>query len=107
MLNLNTIDEIDAFIKDNFMAAVYFGDESCGVCTALFPKLKAMLNKYDNIKLAYVDIKALMEASSKYSIFTMPVFLFYIDSKEILREARFISVDELEEKIIRYYNLVN
>ncbi|HAA63947.1 MAG TPA: thioredoxin, partial [Thermoanaerobacter sp.] len=44
-------------------------------------------------------------ASGKFSVFTVPTVIVYVDGKEAIREARFISMDTLEEKISKYYSL--
>lgn len=106
MQTLHSLEGIDAFIKENEFSMLYYSTEDCNVCKALFPKLEQLLHSYPKIRLARVDIGELTEAAGAFSIFTIPCILAYMDSKEIIREARYISMDLLEEKLSRYYSFL-
>ncbi|WP_029452824.1 thioredoxin family protein [Clostridium algidicarnis] len=101
MIKLNSLEEIEEFIKNNDFSFLYFGDETCGVCMALLPKISKVLKEYPNIKAAYIEIDDVKLAMERYSIFTIPVVLLYVEEKETIREARFISVNDVEEKVKR------
>lgn len=103
---LNSVESIEAFIKEDRFAFVYFSTESCNVCEALFPKVEQMLEAFPEIKAARVCLDEVTEASGAFSIFTIPCILAYMDGKEIIREARYISMDQLEDKIARYYSFL-
>ena len=106
MIELNTLDEMKEFIKNNTIAMIYFSSEGCSVCGALLPKIQEMIIKFPEVKISKVQVDKFTEAAGQYSIFTLPAILVYIEGKEIIREARFISVDMLEETIERYHNLL-
>ncbi|MGH4140773.1 thioredoxin family protein [Clostridium sp.] len=106
MIELNTLDEIDEFIKNNTIAMLYFSSEACNVCGALLPKIEEMLIKFPEIVVSKISVDEFTEAAGQYSIFTLPGILVYIEGKEIIREARFISVEILEKTIERYYNML-
>lgn len=101
MVKLNSLGEIKEVIKNNNFSFLYFGNGSCGVCTALLPKINEVLKEYPNIKTAYIEIDDIKLAMERYSIFTIPAILMYVEGKETIREARFISVDDIEKKIKR------
>ncbi len=106
MIQLNTLDEIDEFIKNNTIALVYFASEDCSVCVGLLPKIEEMLVKFPKLKISKVRVDKFTQAAGQYSIFTLPAILVYIEGKEAIREARFISVEMLENAIKRYYDMV-
>jgi thioredoxin-like negative regulator of GroEL len=106
MIELNTLDEMDEFIKNNTIAMIYFASEGCSVCGVLLPKIEEMLIKFPRIKIRKIKVDKFTEAAGQYSIFTLPAILVYIEGKEIIREARFISVEMLERNIERYYGLL-
>lgn len=106
MEKLHSVESINIFIKENKFSMIYFSTKGCNVCTALFPKVEKLLHLYPRISLAKVDIDELTEAAGAFSIFTIPCILAYIDGKEIIREARFISMDLLEEKLSRFYSFL-
>ena len=106
MIELRTLDEIDEFIKDNTIAMIYFASEGCRVCGVLLPKIEEMIIRFPKIKISKVQVDKFTQAAGKYSIFTLPAILVYIEGKEAIREARFISVEMLEGSIERYYELL-
>ncbi|MCB2296250.1 thioredoxin family protein [Clostridium tagluense] len=106
MIELNTLEEMDEFIKNNIIAMFYFSSESCSICGSLLPKIEEMLIKFPEIKISKIKVDTFTKAVGQYSIFTLPGILVYIEGKEIIREARFISVEILEKTIDRYYSLL-
>ncbi|MCY6485822.1 thioredoxin family protein [Clostridium aestuarii] len=105
MKQLNTVEGIRNFIKDNKLSLIYFSSNDCGVCSVLLPKVEEMLKDYPKIMCAHIKIDEVMEVAGEYSIFTVPTILFFIEKKEIIRKGRFISIVELKENIKRYYEL--
>ncbi len=98
-------EELRNVIDNSNMLIAYFGTNKCGVCGALEPKINELLIKYPKIKSVHVDVEKSKEIAAAYNIFTIPGILLFIDGKEAIREARFISVQDLENKITRYYNM--
>lgn len=106
MIVINTLEEIDEFIKNNIIAMIYFTSAGCSVCGALLPKIEEMIVKFPKIEIRKVQVDKFTEAAGQYSIFTLPAVLVYIEGKEIIREARFISVEMLEKAVERYYSIL-
>jgi thioredoxin-like negative regulator of GroEL len=96
---------LEKLIEDNEMVLVYFGSENCGVCSAMKPKLEEILKNYPKVKSVQVDVEKLLEVSALYNIFTIPGILLFIEGKETIREARNVSIIDLNNKISRYYKL--
>lgn len=107
MENLSSIKEIRDFIMKNQLALLYFSSPDCKVCDVLIPKVEEMIKNYSSIQIATVNIKMVPEVAGEYSIFTIPTILLFINNEEFIREARHISVIQLEEKIKRYYYLLS
>lgn len=107
MEKIESVLEIDKFIQENKLAFLYISSNNCNVCEALMPKVKEVLEKYPRIISKKVVIDEIQEVSGHLSIFTIPVIIFYIEGKEIFRRARFISIDEIQDLIERYYNLID
>jgi hypothetical protein len=55
--------------------------------------------------LRYIDLEKIELAKGKFSVFTIPTILMFINGKEFIREARYISVEDLRNKKLRYYEL--
>ena len=107
MIKLDSPDSISKFIKENKLSMLYFSSNSCSVCAGLLPKIEELMKKYNKIASAKVEIDKLQLVAGEYSIFTLPAVIIFIEGKEIIREARFISIIELEEKIQRFYDLIS
>jgi len=107
MEKLTSNDEIETFIKENDMTLIYFSTKDCSVCHALLPKVKNMLLKYHNIKSGRVEMTEVLEATGKYSVFTIPTILVFIHGKETIRKSRHLSIYEIEDTIKRYYEMIN
>lgn len=106
MENIIEKEYIEDLIEKEDMLLLYFGSDSCSVCVDLKPKVESILEKYKEIKCVYIDMNDNLKLSREYNIFTMPAILLYVDGKEVIREARYLSVYELEDKIDRYYGLL-
>ena len=76
------------------------------MCRDFFPKLEALVKKHPRIALGKVDIDNHRQVQGPYSVFTVPLVILTIEGKETLREARNISLNLLEEKLIRYEKLL-
>lgn len=106
-MNLLTSKEtIKELINNNKMLLLYFSNNTCGVCHVLKPKVEKLLKNYPEIKSYQIDLEKSLEIAAEYSIFTIPAILVFIEGKEIIREARFISIQDMESKINRCYNMV-
>jgi thiol-disulfide isomerase/thioredoxin len=106
MDELSDKEIIEKTIKDSEMILIYFGNKSCNVCNALKPKMEQLLKEYPKIKNYQVDVGKYFEASAGYNIFTIPAILVFVQGKETIREARYISIQDIKNKIERYYNLL-
>lgn len=106
---INTVDTnetLEKLIKENEMVLAYFGSKSCSVCNVMKPKLEKILKSYPKIKSFEVNVQKSQKTAAAYNVFTIPAILVFIDGKETIREARYISIQEINNKISRYYNLL-
>jgi hypothetical protein len=54
----------------------------------------------------YGDLSLLPEIGGQFSVFTIPGILVFLNGKEVVREARFISMEQLETQLNRLIELV-
>lgn len=99
---IRSYDELAHLIENNDMLMIYFGSEECSVCQSMMPKVESMIKKFPKIKAVRVESDKNLKISAMFNVFTIPVILLYIQGKETIREARIISLDNLEQKIARY-----
>ena len=106
MNQAKNLNEIESFIDDHTLALVYISRENCTVCHALLPKVKDLLKKYPAVQSIHVDAEEVQEIAGRFSIFTVPVIILFAEGKEVLRKARFVSMDELDSSIGKIYEMV-
>lgn len=105
MKQLDSLEQVKNFIASNNFCILYFSDELCSVCHDTLPKVELMLENYDAVASAKIVINNSNETAAYFSVFTAPTILLYIGGREFVREARFISIAELESQISRYIEL--
>lgn len=103
---LNSVDSVKQLIHENDMVLIYFGGKSCNVCSAVKPKIIEILKNFPKIKSAQVDVEESISTAAEFNVFTIPVVLMFIEGKEIIREARHLSIEDINNKIERYYGLL-
>lgn len=108
MKNLTSIEEIKNFISTNKLALVYVTSklETCSVCHMLLHKIQEQLNKFPKLEIGTVDASEVLEVAGEFSIFSLPLIIFYAEGKEVLREGRFIAMNYLKDTVERYYDLI-
>lgn len=102
LINKNEMDEI---IKHETFALFYLSKTQCGVCKALKPKIKMTADKYPLLKQYYINLDNDETIIGQYSLFTIPVVLVFIEGKETIREARYMSIDDIDSKLKRIFDL--
>lgn len=105
MTDISSLDELQDRLKTEPFVLGYFSRPDCGVCTALKPKVNEMIDALPGATAYYINLDALPAAAGEYSIFTIPGILLFVDGKETIREARYVSADDLTHKMNRLYDL--
>lgn len=106
MTNITCLDDIKNSLQDRGFVILYFSSNSCNVCINIFPKVKEMLKTYPDINLIKVDVEKIPSVTGEFSVFTLPCVIMFLEGKELIRQARFISLEELErniKKLREYY----
>ena len=106
MNRISSEDEVLRLINDNEMVVVYFTGRDCGACEAIKFKIESILRTLPNIKAIEIDGEKNVELAAKYGVFSLPIFLLYIEGKETLRIGRNVDLLELERNIKRYYEMI-
>ena len=102
-----TLDELQVIISTKPGVLLYFSGEQCNVCHSLRPKFKSMFSQYfPLVKQIYLDAKSNQEISMHYNIISVPAILVFLDGKEFAREDRRVSLDMLQQKLSRPYDIM-
>ncbi|GAB3046241.1 thioredoxin family protein [Virgibacillus ainsalahensis] len=103
---LTNIELTDQFIQEHPLSFLYISRPNCSVCHGLKPQIQELMENYPKIKLGSVDASEVEEIAGRFSIFTVPVLLLFVDGKEYVREARIVHMELLDEKINKIYENV-
>lgn len=101
--SLKTMAEIDSLIHENTLAFLYISQPNCSVCHGLLPQIEQLMEHYPKIKTVHINTDDIPEVAGKFSIFTVPVLLLFVNGKEYIREARIVHTDLLKEKLDKIY----
>lgn len=106
MNKLLTENEISDLINNNKMAVVYFTGNSCSACEAIKIKVEEILKRFPKIQGGEINGEENISLAIKYDVYSVPIFLLYIEGKESLRIGRNVNLLELEHNIERYYEMI-
>ena len=106
MEKINSEEEIISVINNNTMAVVYFTGIDCGACEVIKIKIEQILKGLPNIKSVEINGENNSELSAKYGVFSLPIFLLFIEGKETLRVGRNVNLLDLHNQIKRYYKMI-
>ena len=98
--------KVKELIEHSKMAVLYFTGMDCGACEAIKLKIEQMLNKYNKIQSCEVDGEKYLDICAEYGVFSVPIFLLFIDGKECISIGRNVDLLDLESKINRYYHMI-
>lgn len=104
---LQTLSAFERFVSGSPAAAVYFCSSDCGVCTALEPKVEALLReRFPRIPLARVNITDAAAVAAQRGVFTVPTLVVYFGGTETVRLSRAFSPAQVQEHLQRPYDLL-
>jgi thioredoxin-like negative regulator of GroEL len=98
-----TAEDLRAVIRGREWVLVYFSRPDCSVCTAIRPKVEALVARFSTLEAFSVDLDKMPHLAGGYSVFTIPAILVYVDGAESIREARYVSMDELLQRLERLH----
>ncbi|MGG0208213.1 thioredoxin family protein [Bacillus mycoides] len=99
MNTFETIEELATYIEGQQLVLLFIKTENCGVCDIMLRKVNCVLENYDYVEKVEILLQDMQEIAGRYAVFTGPTVLLFYTGKEILRESRFISLENLERTI--------
>ena len=105
-MEANNLTEIREWINDNQLTMLVFTTPDCGVCSALKPKITQLAERYELLRVRYVDLEATPEIAGQYGVFAVPAYIFSVQGRETIRFARYFGMDEMEGAVERYSSLL-
>lgn len=98
--------KVEEFIRENLISIIYFSGSTCGACDAIKEKVLHIIKDYEKIKFMEINAVENKELAAAYNIFSLPILLLFVNSKETLRVGRYFDLLDFKNSIDRYYNLV-
>lgn len=96
-----SIEEVRQFIQENELAFVYISREDCSVCHAVRPQVQSILENYPRIQSIQADADRIPEVAGDFTVFSVPALLLFGEGKELIREARFVQMEDLDRQFKR------
>ena len=100
MNTFKTIEELATYIEEQQLVLLFIKTENCGVCDVMLRKVNYVLENYNYVEKIEILLQDMQEIAGRYAVFTGPTVLLFYNGKEILRESRFISLENLENHSI-------
>lgn len=94
-----SLEELNKHVSENDLAFLFLYGQNCSVCHAVLPQIKPIVERYPEIETLQADVEKIPEISGKFTVFTIPVVLLFVDGREVMRFARFIEKNKLEEQL--------
>ena len=94
-IEIRSKEEYEEIINNSNLVLVYFSLSVWNVCHDIFPKVLEIARKH-SINIARIDINKVKIVAGQSLIFTVPTILIMKESKEILRESRFIDFNNID-----------
>jgi thioredoxin 1 len=105
-MEINDLYSLEAFIAENPAVLIYFFNDNCAPCMVLRPKVIALLeSQFPLVELAFINASQNSGLTSAFGIYSAPTVIVFFDGKEVIRESKYLSINELKDKIARYYSL--
>jgi len=100
--------QLDAFIANSPLAAVYFSGPDCAVCEALKPKLMALLaERFPALAVATVDCGRHGALAAQQRVFSIPTLVLFMDGREAGRYVRAFSPAAVAADLERPYSILH
>lgn len=101
---LTNSNEFEVIFTKAELLVLYFTAKWCGPCQQISPIIDQLSNSYSNINFLKIDIDEHKQLASRFSISSIPTFLFVNKGKELER-VRGADITKLNEEINKLNNL--
>jgi len=106
-VNIGSTAALEALLQREPAVALYFTGAGCGVCTALRPRVEALLaRRYPRMTWATVDCSRHPEVAAQQGVHAVPTLLVFFAGRETVRKGRSFALTELDQALERPYHLL-
>ncbi|BCB02264.1 thioredoxin family protein [Bacillus sp. KH172YL63] len=101
MERVHSLDSIQSTLEKETIVLLYISRPDCSVCYGLLPQVERVLEAHQSVVSIQADADEIPEIAGRFSVFTVPVIIVFVEGKEMFRKARFVPIDELNSQIGR------
>lgn len=98
---INDINRLKDFVEENKMCLLYIQAPDCGLCSIMLDKIEAVVQCFDKLASARVELLVVPEIAGEFLVATAPTVLVFVSSKEVYRAGTFIDTMELERALTK------
>ena len=107
MLSISSLVEFENLKNKEKSFVLYVTDDMCNVGESVAPKLEKLIaEQFPKLAIYQTYISQTPELASQLSVFVAPTILVYFEEKLYIQKSRAFSLNELEQEIDRYYQMV-
>ena len=106
----NGIDHIEEWhhlLATEPAVLVFFYSDSCGVCRALKPRIRELVEvSFPRMEQVYVRAELFPELMSRNLVFAFPTIIVFFEGREYLRKSGAFGIQEFRNELSRLYHLM-
>ncbi len=106
MEHLTNIHDIELSISSHALCLFYVKAPDCGVCNVMLDKVAQLAAGHSSLCSFYTDITEEPLIAGRFLVYSGPTVLLLAEGKEVHRAVQFINLEELEQQINRYEQLL-
>ena len=92
---IESLKQLNEIMDREKLSILFFDTKSWGVGKAIFPKLIDLAKEYKKQVLT-IDIDEQLLVKGQFLVFSAPTVLIMNENKEILRESKFIDLNNID-----------
>lgn len=96
--------DFDSFVKKGSVVVDFFATW-CAPCRMMAPICDRLAEEISSVRFCAVDVDKLGDVAQKFSIMSIPCFIFFKDGKEVDRLIGGLSYEEFKSKIKDVFSL--
>ena len=101
-LEVDSMEKLNEIIDREQLVILYFDTNSWGVGKVILSKLMDLANK-DKTKTLLINLDKQLLMRGQYLVFSAPTVLLISKKREILRESKFIDLENVERVLKEFY----
>lgn len=103
---LTNLEAVERMISGPGLRVLFVSQPACTICQVLLPKIQAVAEAVPGTAVAHVDVTEVPDMAGLFNILTAPVVLVFGQGLELMREGRFVRLDDFDTALRRFAALM-